>query len=91
MRAAAIGFLGDALDRLSDNGADEALSNGYPRSSSGSLAARRPTIVRRRGVEAVGSLSQTTNDDREIIQDAYEHGDQAMEAAALVCDGTIAR
>jgi HEAT repeat protein len=87
VRAGAIGSLGDALERLSDDGDDQALIDRIGRLVTAVAAAERePTITRRRAVEALGSLSQTT-DVRQLIRDAYEHGDQAIEAGALTAMG----
>jgi HEAT repeat protein len=44
------------------------------------------TLVRRRAIESLGGLEQD-EESRDIIQDAWEFGDQALEAAALVAMG----
>jgi HEAT repeat protein len=87
VRAGATVFLGDALERLSDDGDDATLIERIARLVT-TIAAneREPTVTRRRAIEALGSLSQTT-DVRQLIRDAYEHGDQAIEAAALAAMG----
>jgi HEAT repeat protein len=87
VRAAAVRHLGNALGRLIDEGSDEEL---VLRISDLVLAFAsdedESTVVRRRAVEAVGNLDQN-DETREIILAAWEFGDQALEAGALLAMG----
>jgi HEAT repeat protein len=47
---------------------------------------RQAALIRRRAVETAGALEQTAQ-TREIILDAYQHGDATLEAGALLAMG----
>ena len=87
VRAAAVALVGDAIERLKEHDPEvdaldaiSALILEYAEDE------RQPTLVRRRAVEAVGALDQD-NRTREAILNAFEHGDQTLEAGALVAMG----
>jgi HEAT repeat protein len=87
VRAAAIALLGDALRRLED---EESESDLVERIAELVLTVaadeRQAALIRRRAVEAVGALEQSAQ-TREIVLDAYQHGDAALEAGALLAMG----
>lgn len=84
VRAAAVRHLADAIagltdeDDLSERVGDLLLAIADDDSE--------PSVVRRRAIEGVGSLDQT-EETRDIIREAFEHGDPALEAAALAAMG----
>jgi HEAT repeat protein len=87
VRAAAIALLGDALRRL-----DDAELEPYLVERIGGMVLtvaadeRQAALIRRRAVETAGALEQTAQ-TREIILDAYQHGDATLEAGALLAMG----
>lgn len=87
VRAAAIARLGDRLVAIQDGG--DHLEYVGPIAEIAQSAAKNhvgSTIIRRRAIEAIGALDQT-DETRALIQDAWEHGDQTLEAGALVAMG----
>jgi HEAT repeat protein len=87
VRAAAIALLGDALRRLADDASEPDLVERIGELVLGVAADdRQQALIRRRAVEAVGALEQSTQ-TREIILDAYQHGDATLEAGALLAMG----
>lgn len=87
VRAAAVALVGDSVDRLRDEdpesdllGSIEALVLEYAEDE------KLPALIRRRAIEAVGALEQTEQ-TRGVIAEAFRHGDQTLEAGALVAMG----
>jgi HEAT repeat protein len=72
VRAAAVARLGDSLEEL------QVTDLARDRSQA--------AIIQRRAIEAVGAVRQSP-ETRELIQDAWEHGDQSVEAGALIAMG----
>lgn len=87
VRGAAIGFLGDSLERLAaESGSEKEVEQIRTLVMSVAAAEGEPTVMRRKAIEALGLLGDAS-DVRHAIGNAYEHGDQALEAAALVAMG----
>ena len=86
VRAAALVHIGDAIPRLIDAGDDELVGRIGELVLTLAEDADESAIIRRRAIEAVGGLEQT-DETRELILDAIDHGDQTLEAAALVAMG----
>jgi HEAT repeat protein len=87
VRAAAVALVGDAIERLKEHDPEvDALDAISDLVLEYAEDERQPTLVRRRAVEAVGALEQD-NRTREAILNAFEHGDQTLEAGALVAMG----
>lgn len=87
VRAGAIVLLGNAIPRLRDEDPDSDLLEAIE-SLAITLAGEdtRSTVVRRRAIEAIGALEQT-DQTRTLILSAYQYGDQALEAGAIVAMG----
>lgn len=87
VRAAAIAFLGGALERLAgEHGSQDEIERIHALVMTVAAADGEPTITRSKAIEALGCLGDA-NDVRQAIHNAYEHGDQALEAAALAAMG----
>lgn len=87
VRASALRHLGDAIPRLIEEDSDgdllERISD-LVLATAGDEGAS--ALVRRRAIEAVGGL-EPSEETQDVIQEAWEHGDQALEASALVAMG----
>lgn len=86
VRAAAIVHIGDAIPRLIEGGDDELVERIGELVLTLAEDADESAIIRRRAIEALGGLGQT-DETRELILDSIKHGDQTLEAAALVAMG----
>ena len=87
VRAAAISFLGDAVARLRSAGDDADLGDRINELVMHFCGDKTlSTLIRRRAIEAVGGLEQTA-ETRQVILDAYQHGDQTLEAGAIEAMG----
>ncbi len=86
VRAAALVHLGDAIPRLIDSGDDDLVERIGDLVLTLAEDADESAIIRRRAIEAIGGLEQT-DETRELIHDSIDHGDQTLEAAALVAMG----
>jgi HEAT repeat protein len=87
VRAAAVARLGDSLEELQD--LDESPEYVERIAEFVTDLARdrsQAAIIQRRAIEAVGAVRQSP-ETRELIQDAWEHGDQSVEAGALIAMG----
>jgi HEAT repeat protein len=87
VRAAAIARLGDALEAAQQHNEDfDQLMriSEYVTQLAGDRT--QPSIIQRRAIEALGAVQPTTV-TRALIQEAWEHGDQTVEAGALIAMG----
>lgn len=87
VRAAAIAVLANSVERLVDWSDSDALIDRIASLVTGIAASDgEPTVTRRQATESLGELNQSP-EVRRLIQEAYEHGDQALEAGALAAMG----
>jgi HEAT repeat protein len=87
VRAAAVALIGAALARLRDSESNsEYVVQIAELVLSYAVDPLQPALLRRRAIEAVGSLEQTDH-TRSVIHEVFEHGDQTLEAGALAAMG----